>query len=99
MSKSQIAGLWLYLMIIKKPQNIHKQERIPVGCVPPASVLIPGGGGVVSAWGCLPPGGGVCLEGCLPGEVSAWGGGGCLPVTCDACWETNPFFEQNDTQV
>ena len=33
----------------------------------------------MSAGGCLPPGGGVCLEGCLPGEVSAWrGGGGCV---------------------
>ena len=65
-------------------QNYFKQECIPVGLIPPASVR--GGGGVwlgVSAQGwCLP--GGVCLGGwvfpggCLPGRCLPKGCG-CLP--------------------
>ena len=53
-----------------------KQECIPVGCVPPASVAISGGGEVVCLRGCLPrrrlPGG-VCPGWCVcpGGYVSA----------------------------
>ena len=73
---------------------LQRQECIPVGCVPPASVAISGGGvsvgGRCLSKGGLPrvvclgdvPKGGVCLgDGCL-GEVSAQGGvcpEGCLP--------------------
>ena len=45
-----------------KPETQYKQECIPVGCVPPAAVAVPGAGG-----GCLP-------VGCLPRQgVSARG--------------------------
>ena len=61
-------------------QHISKQECIPVGCVPSASVAVGGGGG------CLK---GVCPGGCLnrgglPGGVSAQGWGvsawGCVCI-------------------
>ena len=72
---------------------MFKQECIPVGCIPPASVAVLGVACLrgclprgVSAWGCLPRGagclprgGGVCLEGCLPREGGVCLGEGCLP--------------------
>ena len=45
------------------------QECIPVGCIPPASVAVFGGGGCLPGGVCQAglPGGGVCLGGvCLP---------------------------------
>ena len=69
--KTQIAD-FLFSLTSLKTELILKQECIPVGCVPPASVAILRRR--VSAWG-----------GCLPRGVSAWGGlpgsawWGCLP--------------------
>ena len=72
----------------KTKQN--KQEFIPVGCVPPASVAIStgGAGGGVCLWvqgvsasgsrGCLPLGLGVSAFGCK--GMSASGFGGYLPL-------------------
>ena len=75
-------------------KNFAKQECIPVGCIPPASVAISWGRGCLTRGVCQK---GVCLErvclggsarwgGCLPRGVSAWG---CLPHTpygqTDAC--------------
>ena len=68
-------------------QTLRKQECIPVGCIPSASVAasyLPGGVSTSREWVCLvgegclpgagvlPGGGGVCLVGDLSG-------GGCLP--------------------
>ena len=64
-----------------------KQECIPIGCIPPASVAIVGGcvclrgvclevGGVCLEGGCLPRGGGCLSRGggvCLEVGMSAWG--------------------------
>ena len=48
--------------------NLHKQECIPVGCVPPAHW----------PWGCICPGGCTCLGGCTcPRGVPARRGGTC----------------------
>ena len=75
-----------------------KQECIPVGCVPPASVVAGAGGfyrgSVCSGRGCL-----LTYRGCLPGGVHP------LPF---ACWDTHtpsPLHamihprEQNDWQT
>ena len=78
-------------------QKFNQQECIPVGCVLPAHSPHRG----VSAWGW-----GVCPEGSLPRVVGCLPRVvGCLPrgmsahVTCDACWDTHPFCEQNHRQV
>ena len=57
-----------------------EQECIPVGCVLPAHWPHL----VVSAWG-----GGVCVGGCMPGGVRAWGT--CVPHT------TSPVNRMTDT--
>ena len=48
----------------------YQQECIPVGCVPSAAVAISEGAvrPEVSAQGCLPGGGGVCLRGVFLGR-------------------------------
>ena len=53
------------------PRGCLPRGCLPRGCLPPGGVCLQG---VSASRGCLPPGG-VCL------------GVGCLPVTCDACWE------------
>ena len=60
----------------------QKQECIPVGCVPSASVAICGEGMCLPRGVCLP--GGVFQGGCLPGGCLP---GGCLPrgVCIPAC--------------
>ena len=61
-------------------KNIEKQECIPVGCIPSATVAVSRGGlcsggvyapGGVCSWGGLCSGGGVCSRGCLLLGMSA----------------------------
>ena len=70
-----------------------KQEWIPVGCVPSAAAAVcPRGGGL--------PGWCVCPVGVYTRDVSAQGGGECLPrgvVSAGELYTTLPC-EQNDLQ-
>ena len=72
---------------------MKKQECIPVGCVPSASVAVSRGGGCLPG-GCLPKGcllgRGICLGGVSTGGASAWGR--CL-------LDTPPPRDQNHRQV
>ena len=43
------------LNVVIELQGLRVQECIPVGCVPPASVVVSGGGGICPG-GCLPAG-------------------------------------------
>ena len=82
-----------YQVMSEMWQLYLQQVCIPVGCVPPACLTVSQhalcrGGVYVPACtgqGCVYPSmywaGGVCLLGCLPRGVSAWGQGGCLPDT------------------
>ena len=77
---------------------MNKQECIPVGCVPSATVaagegVVSAPGGVWETGGCLPDG---CLPsggGGLPRGVFARGGEGCLP---QCMLGYTPSCEQND---
>ena len=61
-----------------------KQECIPVGCVPSATVAVVGGGCLVP--GGSGPGGCLVLGGSGPWGVGAWSRGGGIP----ACTEADP---------
>ena len=75
------ASTALYLHFPRLPQLFTKQECIPVGCVPPASVAIWGGGlprRGMSAWGYTPPPA-HCMLGYTP--LPRWTES--LPHTCE----------------